>query len=498
MPAASPDPHHPLRPVVPLVRATWLALVMALAANAAPAMPHDRDPLDPLIGRMDRYFQQHEVDGVTMDSRYSVSPSEAIRQSVVCQVLGYAELYRARPTGRLRDEVRDHADYLIATFDAIRSHTPFDGMLGYSLLLAYDVTREQRFMDYGRTVIDELKAIPTGQCVLNGGLMVAMATAEYAALTGDPESAQKTRDILSLLPPYQHEDGSFPHWCYGSKDIHYTDWMAQELIVIDRTLHDDRIEPMLARMHAFIEARLDSNGVTHYEDPCPDQPGCVIPYYSRATGCDYDYDTRGWTVEPGYSSLLLDHFQSPTYFKVMGFLLSLENRGTFPDLWCCWPPPSDPEYPWTVADTSVANMSIMFWSFALIQSGREAAEAHAPRRDGIEPRVPDAGDVAPPPATVPPPPVTWRLALEPAVPNPARTSAAIRITLPRAGSAALIVLDAGGRRRRTLVSGTLDAGPHTVTWDLRDDAGRRCPPGAYFVRLRTADGVLTGRLLALR
>ena len=75
-------------------------------------------------------------------------------------------------------------------------------------------------------------------------------------------------------------------------------------------------------------------GKSRFVEPCPGVPGCVQYYYSRATGCSYDYDTRGWTVEPGYQALLLDHFRSRQYRPVMRFLLSLENRGTF-----SWPHP---------------------------------------------------------------------------------------------------------------------------------------------------------------
>ncbi|MBI5710057.1 MAG: hypothetical protein HZC42_07105 [Candidatus Eisenbacteria bacterium] len=345
-----------------------LALLLPPRAAATPDASHD--PLAPLVRRMDRYFRRHELEGVTLDSRYPVSPSEAIRMSVVCQTLGYSELYRVRPSARFRRAIARHADFMLGRLDTISSHTPFDGMLGYSLLAAYGATGEARFLAAGRTVLDELMAIPTGQCILNGGLMVAMATAEYHRLTGDAAAEQKTRDILAQLPAYQHADGSFPHWCVCSRDIHYTGWMAMELILIERALDDPLIEPMLERMNAFMEGRVDPDGKSRYEEPCPGVPGCMLYYYSRASGCSYDYDTRGWTVEPGYQALLFDHFRSRQYRPVMRFLLALENRGTFPDLYGYWPPPDDPEYVWTIADTSVANMSIIFWSLATALSGR--------------------------------------------------------------------------------------------------------------------------------
>jgi hypothetical protein len=197
-----------------------------------------------------------------------------------------------------------------------------------------------------------------------------MAMAMDAHLTGDAVAERKAHDILALLPPYQHADGSFPHWCVCSKDIHYTGWMSQELIYLERILNDPVIAPALAGTHRFLEARVDSTGHSHYEQPCPGQPGCMEYFDSQRSGCDYDYDTRGWTVEPGYIALVFDHFHSPNYLPVMNDLISLENRGTFADKWDFIPPPDDPEYPWSIADTSVANMSIIFWSMSMIESGR--------------------------------------------------------------------------------------------------------------------------------
>jgi hypothetical protein len=90
------------------------------AAHAAPAereavpLPIRNtwvDPLAPMIRRIDDYLQESQVDGVTMDWRYSVIPSEEIRQTVVCQLLAYVELARLDPRARLRAEILRHADF---------------------------------------------------------------------------------------------------------------------------------------------------------------------------------------------------------------------------------------------------------------------------------------------------------------------------------------------------------------------------------------------------
>jgi hypothetical protein len=275
-----PRCRHSPRPLV--LVGLLLALAVLARPPAAGAAGWD-DPLAPLVQRMDRYLQLYQADGVTMDWRYSVSPSEEIRQTVVCQLLAYVELYRLYPRTRLWLEVTRHADFMLGRLADIRSHSPFDGMLAYSLLGAYETTRQTRFLDAGSEITQEMLAIPTSQCVLNGGLMVAMATAEYARLTGSTVATQKTHDIIAQLVPYQNADGSFPHWCFGSRDIHYTGWMAMELLHLRRMIADPHIDPFLASMNAFLEGRIDGAGMSVYQQPCG--TGCTEYYYSRATGC---------------------------------------------------------------------------------------------------------------------------------------------------------------------------------------------------------------------
>jgi hypothetical protein len=469
------------------ILASLLSVAGLLAAASAPdvaqAAPHD-DPLPAMVRRIDRYLRRNEVDGVTMDWRYSVSPSEEIRQTVVCQVLAYVELYRLHPTSPLRKEVVEHADFMLGRLNDIRSHTPFDGMLAYSLFAAWETTGEARFLVAAREVGDEMLAIPTWECVLNGGLMVAMGTALDAQLTGNAEAAQKTRDILEQLVPYQNEDGSFPHWCGGSRDIHYTGWMAMELIHLERMTHDPTIAPMLERMTTFLEARIAPDGRAIYEEPCPQYPGCMQYFDSRRSGCDYDYDTRGWTVEPAYCALLFHHQRSPKYEPVIGFLDSLEEGGTLPDLYGYWPPPEDPEYPWTIADTSVVNMSIIFWVLAT-----DLTE-HA-RHNG--PLALDFGEEAREPVELVPAP-SLRFAV---APNPARGRCAFRYASTGGEPVSLVLYDASGRIVRRIQSLARSAGDQVLEWDCRDAEGRDVPSGPYFARLRAGNTEATARVTVI-
>jgi hypothetical protein len=451
-----------------------------------PLRPLPSDPLAQLVRRMDRYLREHEVNGVTMDWRYQVSPSEEIRQTVVCQLLAYVELERLRDRPRVRLEITGHADFLLGRLEEIRSHTPFDGMLAYSLLAAYELTGETRFLDAGSRVTADLMAIPTAQLVLNGGLMTAMATAEYARLAGDAPAEQKTRDIIAQLGQYQNADGSFPHWCVGSRDIHYTGWMVMELIHLERMLDDARVAPIVERAAEFLARRIGPDGKSVYEEPCPGVPGCMLEYYSRASGCSYDYDTRGWTVEPAYCTLALEHAGAPKARPVFAFLLSLEKGGTFPDLYAYWPPPDDPEYPWTIADTSVVNMSIIFWTLTtdLVDRSRRGVATPSTLDDDAESSGPMPGYRLHSPLVV--------------EPGPAGGSCTVRFELPAPGAARVSILDPSGRRIRLIEAGVLSAGAHRVGWDGRDDQGREAPSGVYFVSLATPEGWRAARFVRLR
>jgi len=516
-----------------------------------PRAPHDDLLL--LLRRIDTYFQQHEVDGVVLDSRYVLNYTEAARLSVVSQLLAYEELYKVFPTPRLRQDIADRADFLIGIFDQVRSGGVFDGMLGYSFLDAFATTRDPRYLEKGTEVVQELEGLES-QYILNGGLMAAMTFAKYHQLTGDGEAERLTHEIIATLPPYQHPDGSFPHWCACSRDVHYTDWMATELILIKRMLDDPLIDPMLEKMRSFMEARIYEDGVTRYQEPCNDYPGCVVYYYSIATGCTIDYDTRAFTNELGYSALLFDHFHSPRYLPVMRFLHSLESGGTWADKWDFWATPDDPYYPWTAADTSVVNTSLIFWSLGSVLSGRrerpspaawedEAAQAvGAPvanargglpdgcglgrrwstvdglLRAGADPErycdnltgsdgdlrwargQPTAGPegAGAPEATRPRDAAPLAPRLDSVAPNPSGSDCRVRFTLPVRTSVSLAIYDAAGRRVRELFSGPIGSGEQEVRWDRRDGAGAECRSGVYFVVLRAGENPRSARLLVFR
>jgi hypothetical protein len=84
-------------------------------------------------------------------------------------------------------------------------------------------------------------------------------------------------------------------------------------------------------------------------------------------------------------------------------------------------------------------------------------------------------------------------------PNPVRSAATIAFDVPsHAGPATLTAYNSAGQLVRTLWSGPIDRGRHTVQWDGCDDDGRRIASGVYFVRF-CVDGVSDAKkVLVLR
>jgi hypothetical protein len=83
-------------------------------------------------------------------------------------------------------------------------------------------------------------------------------------------------------------------------------------------------------------------------------------------------------------------------------------------------------------------------------------------------------------------------------PNPFNPSTRISGELVVAGRVELAVYDAQGRRQRLLDAGERAAGPFSVEWDGRDEAGRRLPGGVYLVRLSDGTGSRAVKLVMLK
>jgi len=73
-------------------------------------------------------------------------------------------------------------------------------------------------------------------------------------------------------------------------------------------------------------------------------------------------------------------------------------------------------------------------------------------------------------------------------PSPTSRGAQIALTMARSGPVAAGVFDARGRLVRTLESGTLEAGPHTLRWDGSSESGQQAAAGVYWIQV-AAQGI---------
>ena len=90
------------------------------------------------------------------------------------------------------------------------------------------------------------------------------------------------------------------------------------------------------------------------------------------------------------------------------------------------------------------------------------------------------------------------LSLSQGRPNPFRDESLIRFSLPNPEHAFLAVWDVAGRKVRTLVDGTMDAGFHESRWNGKDDGGHPLASGIYYLRLQAGDRAIESKLLRLR
>ena len=101
--------------------------------------------------------------------------------------------------------------------------------------------------------------------------------------------------------------------------------------------------------------------------------------------------------------------------------------------------------------------------------------------------------------TTGPPAAGPRLALSPPAPNPSQGSVAMQLDLGGASDAEVTIYDAAGRRVRALQAGAPGASRVALSWDGRDERGRRAGTGVYFVRAlaRTPTGGLASSVQRL-
>jgi hypothetical protein len=88
-------------------------------------------------------------------------------------------------------------------------------------------------------------------------------------------------------------------------------------------------------------------------------------------------------------------------------------------------------------------------------------------------------------------------ALERPVPDPMRGAATIRFSIPRRAQASVSICSATGALVRTLLNSSLLPAHYSLTWDGRDNMGRRVVRGVYFWRLESDNTTLTRKAIKI-
>ena len=96
-----------------------------------------------------------------------------------------------------------------------------------------------------------------------------------------------------------------------------------------------------------------------------------------------------------------------------------------------------------------------------------------------------------------PQPLSLAPTLGPATPNPMSDQVSFSINLPNRSDVELGIYDVSGRTVHVVVSGMVDAGVRTTTWNGRDAGGQSCGPGVYFARLAVDGRIVGTRTIAL-
>ena len=147
---------------------------------------------------------------------------------------------------------------------------------------------------------------------------------------------------------------------------------------------------------------------------------------------------------------------------------------------------------WTFSWTAPATAGPQnFWAIAQVTDGAGDTSGDMWNWFGGAVSTPFAITVTDPAGVGDSPSLTW---LATPSPNPCVNGTRIAFSLASAANVRLEVLDAAGRRVRTLARGALPSGGQSVSWDGRSESGSRVPAGVYFVHLATPRGEFRARL----
>lgn len=88
--------------------------------------------------------------------------------------------------------------------------------------------------------------------------------------------------------------------------------------------------------------------------------------------------------------------------------------------------------------------------------------------------------------------------LYPAHPNPTTGEVQFEYALASANRVTFAVYDVSGRLVRKLVDFEQSAGRHQLSWDGKDESGKKVSTGTYFYQLQVGSSFLTRKVLVVR
>jgi hypothetical protein len=83
-------------------------------------------------------------------------------------------------------------------------------------------------------------------------------------------------------------------------------------------------------------------------------------------------------------------------------------------------------------------------------------------------------------------------------PNPFNPETDISFSLPEKTEASLVIYNMLGEKIKTLMTGYMRTGTHTIHWNGRDEAGNSVASGIYFYRLKTGGFVETKKMVLMK
>ena len=95
-------------------------------------------------------------------------------------------------------------------------------------------------------------------------------------------------------------------------------------------------------------------------------------------------------------------------------------------------------------------------------------------------------------------PIPDRITLYPNYPNPFNPQTTIKFELPVSENVEISVYNNLGQVVRNLLSKKLTPGEHHIQWDGKNNFGKACSSGIYYLQLRASESILTQKMVLLR